>query len=454
MNRSKAALALIGVLTLVVACTVDDPFDPDDFESPVPVATQLAEVSGDGQTGAAGEPLDSALSVRALDQFGQPIAEATVSWSVVEGAGSVSATTTTTDSAGLASVIWTLGDSLGTYTARATLDGTSASIAFTAVAVAGAPDSIQVVPDTLRFDALGDTARVSVTAHDALGHPIDDPEVTWTSDEPDRASVNAGGLVTAEGPGTAHIIGASGDASDTTVVVVTQAPSLLELEPDSATLIAADDTATLRARAFDRNGRAIADATPAWSTGDSAVATVDSTGLVTAIGEGSTHVYAAFDTVSDSTAITVLVPTAIEIVPEADTLWAIGDTTRLAAYVTNAEDDTIEGAPLTWSSLDTLIATVDFYGRVTALDTGTVSIVAETGALGDTASIEVAPDTTSPDTASAPPSALPPSPPVAPAIGVAPGEAGAAPARHPVAHRSRRVPLRPAARTGRRPSRR
>ena len=48
MNRSNSVLALLGALTLVVACTSDEPFDPDDFEPSVPVATQLAKAGGDG----------------------------------------------------------------------------------------------------------------------------------------------------------------------------------------------------------------------------------------------------------------------------------------------------------------------------------------------------------------------------------------------------------------------
>ena len=54
----------------------------------------------------------------------------------------------------------------------------------------------------------------------------------------------------------------------------------------------------------------------------------------------------------------------------------IGDTTRLAAAVINAEGDTVHDATVTWSSADTAIATVDSTGLVTSVDYGTTQVTA------------------------------------------------------------------------------
>lgn len=448
MNRSKPALALLGALTLVLACAVEDPFDPDAFEPAVRVATTLAKVSADPQSGAAGEALDALLAVRVLDQFGDPVADVDVAWSVTAGGGTLSAAATTTDGEGVASVAWTLGQELGAHVAQASLPGVAtAVVSLSATAVAGEPASIQVAPDTLRLGALGDTARVSVSAQDALGHEIDDPDLTWSSDDPDRASVNAAGRVRAEGPGTTLVVASfRGATADSVVVIVQQAPGTIALDPDSATLIGTGDATTLRARVFDRNGRAIVAATPRWTSSDDAVATVDSAGVVTATGEGFAFIGAAFDSVSDSTAITVVTPTAIEIAPPADTLWAPGDTTRLAAFVTDAAGDTIDAAPVSWSSLDTLVAKVGPYGRVTAQDTGEARIVATSGALRDTASIFVASDTTTPP---APLSRLVPA-----VIGHGHADGGSPATRPSPAQGVRRVAAHHATRHRRRPARR
>lgn len=433
MNRWKPAHAFLAALMLVLACTVDDPFDPSDFETPERVATQLAGVSGDDQTGGAGATLPQDLVVRVLDQFGDPVENATVAWSIESGGGELSDASNTTDEDGAASVEWTLGSGTGAQEASATIGGSAGTFVFSATALPGAAAIIVVTPDTLRFDALGDTARVNASATDAGGNAIADPDLTWTTANATRATVNGGGLVTAQGVGTTRVVASSGSVADTVVVIVTQAPAALELTPAADSLVGVGDTVRLRARVFDRNSRLMASALPTWRTTDSAVATVNSTGRVSAIGAGTASIIAAFDTVADTTSITVMIPSAIEISPAADTLWTIGDTTRLAATVTDSAGDTIPGARVTWSSLDTLIARVDPYGRVTARDTGSARIVAATGALRDTASIAVAPDTTAP----APPRAVPPA-----QSGLAARREGGAPTG-PAA--SSALPARPAA---------
>jgi len=74
-------------------------------------ASQLALVSGAAQTGTVGQPLALPLVVRATDANGNPVAGATVDWGVE--VGSLSATSTVTDTAGLAQVSWTLGATAG-----------------------------------------------------------------------------------------------------------------------------------------------------------------------------------------------------------------------------------------------------------------------------------------------------------------------------------------------------
>ena len=392
MNRWQPRQAFLATLTLVVACGIDDPLDPDDLEPRAPVATLLGAVSGNDQTGGAGQELPAPLVIRVVDQFGDPAAGVEVVWSVVTGGGSVAPVSTTTDEEGRASTEWTLGGTPGEQTMQATTTPATTTATFRATATAGTPASIQVTPDTLRFDALGDTARIAVTAQDQFGNEIAEPEVSWSSAQPERASVNAAGLVTATGNGTTRVVASfDDDAADTVVVIVAQAPAQLELQPAADTLIGAGDSVALRARVFDANGRAITAATVAWSSSDSSVATVSSSGVVTAVDSGSALIVAASDSVSDTTTITVLIPAAVEVTPAADTLAAVRDTLRLRATVTEADGDTIEGARVRWVSLDTLIARVDPYGRVTARDTGSARIVASVGSLADTATVEVAP---------------------------------------------------------------
>ena len=72
------------------------------------------------------------LSVKLGDAFANAIPGKTVNW--VAAGGSISATTSTTDAGGVASVTYTLGKDAGTYTLTATVDGVPPTV-FTVKAI-------------------------------------------------------------------------------------------------------------------------------------------------------------------------------------------------------------------------------------------------------------------------------------------------------------------------------
>ena len=61
----------------------------------------------------------------------------------------------------------------------------------------------------------------------------------------------------------------------------------LAVSPDSAQLEGIGETVQFSAEIRDRNGNAMPDVTVAWSSDATGVATVDATGLVTAVGAGT-----------------------------------------------------------------------------------------------------------------------------------------------------------------------
>lgn len=99
-----------------------------------PEPSQLQRVSGNGQSGDEGQPLDDPLRVRVLDQRGHPIA-AQVEWSVTQGGGSLIYATTGTGGSGIAGNTWTLGTP-GDQTAKAVVQGhPELEVTFNATAV-------------------------------------------------------------------------------------------------------------------------------------------------------------------------------------------------------------------------------------------------------------------------------------------------------------------------------
>ena len=113
-------------------------------------AAGLAVSSGNGQSGEVGAPLGSVLSVRTVDQFGNPVANVPVAFSVTAGSGTVSPTSASSDGQGLASTSLTLtGIGVATVTATsAAISGASAVFsASTGPTIAG---TVSFVSDATR----------------------------------------------------------------------------------------------------------------------------------------------------------------------------------------------------------------------------------------------------------------------------------------------------------------
>jgi Big-like domain-containing protein len=141
-----------------------------------PVAS-LAVHSGAGQSAIAGGTLTSRFEVQALDATQQPVIGAPITFSAVNGAGSVSTTSATTDASGLASTSVTLGSTAGTYTftAQAGAGGGSTAVArIVATATAGAAASLSIVGGNQQADTVLATLGKPLTVRvaDASGNPV------------------------------------------------------------------------------------------------------------------------------------------------------------------------------------------------------------------------------------------------------------------------------------------
>ena len=104
----------------------------------------------------------------------------------------------------------------GTGTLRASFQQLSATAQVTVRQVVA---TVAVSPAADTLVAIGDTATFTAAAMDANDFPVADATVTWESDAPEIATVNADGLVTATGDGEARITGTAGSASGSAAVV-------------------------------------------------------------------------------------------------------------------------------------------------------------------------------------------------------------------------------------------
>ena len=119
-----------------------------------------------------------------------------------------------------------------------------------------------------------------------------DKTVTWTSDKPAVATVDATGKVTAVAEGTATITAKAGDKTATckvTVKAAVVAVTSVKLDKTELALTVGDAAVQLTATVVPENAT---DADVDWSSSDLSVATVDGSGLVTAVAEGTATITA------------------------------------------------------------------------------------------------------------------------------------------------------------------
>ncbi len=132
-----------------------------------------------------------------------------------------------------------------------------------------------------------------------------------------------------------------------------------------------------------------ADKTITWSSNNDKIATVDSNGVVTAVAEGNAVITATAGGKSATCAVSVkksVVAVTSVTLNKTSLNMTKGQSETLTATVTpdNATDKTVS-----WSSSDATIASVDQNGRVTALKSGSATIMAKAGEKSATCSVTI-----------------------------------------------------------------
>jgi len=174
----RAGSALVGVVSMFFLGACDNKFDFANVI--VPVASTLTVVAGsNNQVGIAGQALPVPITVHVLDQNGNPIPGAVVSWTIIGASGSVSSPTSTTNASGDASVIWTLGTLAGTDSLTASL-ANGVSVLITAVATAGQFTNLVINSPNPQTISTSSPAPLVVKAVDANGNPVAGVTVGFT----------------------------------------------------------------------------------------------------------------------------------------------------------------------------------------------------------------------------------------------------------------------------------
>ena len=360
----RLSLALVTALALLfVASCGDDAMSPRIGPDPPPpspaaVAASVQLSPQDVSFQALGDSATLTATVR--DQDGAVMPNPSVVWESSNGdAVSVRA-----------GVVRALGNGESTITA------TSGSVSATAsVRVAQVATSIFLQPDSVIFVSVGDTLRLDPRAEDANGHAMAVPQLTWSSDDEEVVRVDETGLLTAVGNGEAEVSAAASDLRAMATILVSQSINVLELSVLSLSFASLGDTARVAAVARDRNGNRV-DAAIVWSSTDTTVATVVD-GLVISVGNGEAEIRAQVG--ETAAAVFVLVDQVVAdlVMEPAKVMFAsLGDTARLVATGLDALGSAVADLAASWASTDAAVAAVDSTGLVTAVGNGEADVVA------------------------------------------------------------------------------
>ncbi len=254
------------------------------------------------------------------------------------------------------------------------------------------PTQVSIIPPTTKLaKGLSLQLQAIATLSDDTTKDVS-TQASWQSDNPSVLSVDSQGKITANDTGdatvTATILGVTGQ---TTVSAVNLAVSQIQIIPASVQLAIGTTTKLTAIATFADNSTQDVSSQIAWLSSNNAVATVDSTGLVTGVAAGSVTLSATLLGVTATTSIQVnnASPTALQVIPAVSTI-ALGTKSQLQAIATFSDGSTQDvSAQALWSSDNPVIASVDSQGQVSGNGIGQASITATLGSVSRSVSLTI-----------------------------------------------------------------
>ncbi len=281
-------------------------------------------------------------------------------------------------------IVTAVGPGEGTVTVTTNDGGLQATCKVTVEAATIAVESVTLDKETLDLKE-GETATLTATV---LPEDATYKTVSWKSTNPDVATVDGEGNVTAILAGQTLITASSGSKEASCQVTVSK------IEVDGVTV----NPATLELVEGDvfqlsaSVSPAEADQTVEWASMDASVAKVDyNNGTVTAVSAGTTRVFArskAFPDQQGSCEITVTPDPALKGIELSSAIMTmqVGESRTLTVSYTPSY---AANKNVSWASSNPSVAAVDKDGTVTAFAEGSATVTATSEEGGFTASCEV-----------------------------------------------------------------
>ncbi|MFP4597253.1 MAG: Ig-like domain-containing protein [Persicimonas sp.] len=242
------------------------------------------------------------------------------------------------------------------------------------VAVDNPVETVEVSPSAPTIEVT-DTLQLSAVAKDSSGRIVSVPSFTWTSQDPQVVSVDSDGLIEGLEGGSASVTAQVDNVTATVDITVEDPVHSVVVSPSSSS-VEVTETVQLSADLEDKAGNALSGRTVSWSSDDTDIATVDSTGQVTAVAGGTATITAESEGETGTAEVSVDDPVrSVEVTPDPASV-DVGQTVTLTATPRDQGGNALSGFTITWSSNDTDIATVDSAGVASGVAEGSATISA------------------------------------------------------------------------------
>ncbi len=238
-------------------------------------------------------------------------------------------------------------------------------------------DSITVTPNPVDVPA-GRTQQLTVTAHMSDGTTQDVTNLSsYQSDSVSKATVSAGGLVAGVSQGSANVtVTYQGQTEIVPINVSDPVVDSITVSPNSIdTTTGKTQQLTVTAHMSDGTTQDVTDLA-SYQLGNTTVASVSSSGLVTAEGAGSTSVTVTYQGKTATVPVTVTEPKVVSISATPSPVNVYTEETQQLTVIATMSDGTTRDVTdiSTYKSIKTSVATVSSEGLVSGVKAGTTNI--------------------------------------------------------------------------------
>ena len=278
----------------------------------------------------------------------------------------------------------------GSTTITAEVDGETGIASVTVQPSAPLPVNQVLLSAPVTALMIGDSTQLTVDLLDSTGTSLTGRTISYSSSNAGIVAVTPTGLVRAKAAGTVTVTATSEGKSASLSITVTALPPTPPPAPAPVATVsvslaapslnvgqATQGTATLR----DSLGNVLTGRALAWSSSNTAVATVTQGGAVTAIAAGSAAISVQSGGKNGSAGLTVVAPPPAVVKTVQVTLSSnsimVGGTSQASAVARDSSGAVITGRPVTWS--------VTTGSTVAALSGGTAATTTATGTSAGTA---------------------------------------------------------------------